>query len=370
VAVLEFIPAGDFRTCLERDAEELLACLRSGAWKAAQVMAASLIQAVLAEYLVSAGKISEQDIERLSLTELLEYCRDRQILSQRTVDLAAFLRPPAEYLSPLRSVRPHALADETSARIAQALLEIVINEVSQHQRQNYRYTAEQLLGKLRSDPAADSILPHLLNRTGRQELDRLVLDLLPRTYLDIARSDEPGREETLGRLELCYRLALDSAPDELKRQAARRFVEVLENESEFVVQCYQTAFFRGADLAYLEPEQRRLVKAHFLASLEKRPSANLIRAAGGMGSFLENEQEVRGFFLPLLLGLIQTSDKDTAAAAEKGLLQEYGRLGIAFQRNVRGWISRLRWSLKAVEDPAAAQLEALESMLDRTQAAA
>ncbi len=346
MAAFDFIASDQMRACLQRDAEELIACLRAGAWKAAHVIAGSLIQATLVDYLANSGHAGAGQAARLGFTELLEICRAKEILSARTVELAGFLRPWDEYLSPAAAVRTAATADETSARIAQAVLEIVINEVSSRCREQFHYTAEQAVAKVLSDPTSDAILGYLVTKISRTEMERLLLDVLPKTYLDTLRQEGGNAGPALHRLERCYRLAVDAAPEEVKRAAARRFVDVLENESEFVVQTYQWHFFRGGDLAYLEPEQRAMVVAHLLAVLQQRAPAALAAACEGIGPYLESEQDVRSFFAALVAGLLGAQEGAEAAAIERRILEETARLSDANRTGILNWLGRLRWSVE------------------------
>ena len=346
MAAFDFIDSDQLRACLERDAEELLACMRAGAWKAAHVIAGSLVQATLVDYLVGSGKIGEDEALRFSLPELLEICGKQQVLSTRTVDLAGFLRPYGDYLSPTARVRLRAEADETSARIAQALLELVINEVSSHKREHYRFTAEQVVAKVRSDRSSSPILAHLVGKVSRAGMERLLLELLPHAYLETARLDEPSAAETLQRLEQCYRVAFEAAPAELKAGATRRFVEVLENESEYVVRCYQTHFFRGSDLAFLDTEGRSIVQAHFFATLEKTITLPIVNVAAGFGAFLQTEEHVRAFFVPLVLSLLTPGDEALSAGAARRVVEEARLLSDEHRRSVESWVGRLRWSLQ------------------------
>jgi hypothetical protein len=262
------------------------------------------------------------------------------------VDLASFLKPYDDYLSSSSAVRVQAATDETSARIAQALLEIVINEVSSHKREHYRFTAEHVVSKVRSDRSSSAILEHLVSKVSRAGLERLLLELVPQAYLETARAAEPDSAATLLRLEHCYRAAVEAAPAELRAAAARRFVEVLENESEYVVQCYRTRFFRGSDLAFLDEQGRSVVKAHFFDTLEKQVTLPLANAVEGFGAFLGTEEEVRAFFVPLVLSLLGQEDEVLAAGIIRRVVDESRLLAPGHRRGVEGWVNRLRWTLE------------------------
>jgi hypothetical protein len=364
MAAFDFIVASDLRASLETDAEELVRCMRVGAWKSAHILAASLIQATLVDFLVSAGVAAEDDLCRLSLIRLLDLCRTQQVLSPRTVELAGFLRLPSDFLSPNSRLRVEAVTDETGARIAQTLLEIVINEVSSHRRETSRFSADQVVTKIQSDSSAVAIFEHLLRKLCRAELDRLLIESLPKAYFETVKSGDPQSAGALERIELCFRLAFDSAPAELKRKVAAKFLSILENESEYVIQSYQCSFFRASDLQFLDEEGRAIVKAHFLANLAKQVSLPLLNAAAGMAEFLETEEESRAFFVPLVTSLVEQSDERLAAATLRRIGEELARLSGQNRKNIAGWIGRLRRSLEQdPREPGAAAIARLESAL-------
>ncbi|HSW50151.1 MAG TPA: hypothetical protein VLH09_08250 [Bryobacteraceae bacterium] len=288
--------------------------MKAGAWKAAHVLAGSLIHSALVAHLTASGEAGEEESLRMPFSGLLDLCRARQVLSPRTLDLAVFIRPYADLLSANGGVRLSAVTDETSARIAQALLEIVINEIASHQREMFRHNADRIVAKLQSDPCSSAIIPHLIGRISRVELERLLLDLIPKAYFETAKLAAPEAGERLRLLEQCYRAAFDASPLDLKAAVSRRFVQVVENESEYVVQCYEGSFFRGSDLSFLDPEGRALILAHFLAGLEKTVTLALVRSSAGIGEFLVTEEDVRAFFVPLVLRLLSTGDEELSAA--------------------------------------------------------
>ncbi|MGQ9634935.1 MAG: hypothetical protein ACUVXB_11905 [Bryobacteraceae bacterium] len=364
MATFEFVASDDYRACLERDAEELVQCMKAGAWKSAHVMASSLIQAVLTEYLGSAGLCSEAQLRSMPLAGLLDLCRREQVLTSRTVELAAFLRPFSDFLSPVASVRLEAATDETGARIAQALLEIIVNEVSSHRRETYQYSAEKIVTKVLSDASVMAIADHLLRKLSRAELERLLLELLPKAYLEAARSNESQTQELLPRLASFFRMAFDAAPEELKRQTAAQFLAVLENESEFVVQAYQAAFFRASDLEYLDEQARATIKTHFLSCLSKPLTPALVAASAGMGRFLASENEARAFFVPMVTQLLQYDGEAMQTALEHRILEEFSHLAPLLRKSLLSWVARLRWSLeKEGSGQAAATLQRLEKRL-------
>ncbi len=338
--------------------------MKAGAWKSAHVMASSLIQATLVDYLVSSGRISEERVLASTFPQLLEICRQEQVLTTRTVDLATFIRPYSDFLSPDSRTRLQAATDETGARIAQALLEIVINEVSAHKRDVYQQTAEQIVAKLQSDPSSVAIMSHLLRKLNRVELKKLLLDLVPRAYYEAARPSDQPPGEILRNLEQCFREAFDLAPADLKILVAKRFLQILENESEYIVQCYESAFFRGSDLRLLDQEERTVVKTHLFSSLSKRVTRQLVDSSSGIAEFLETESDARSYFAPLVLRLLEVHDDSLAAAIIKRISEEFRLLSEGNRKSIWSWIGRLGWSLrKKGREHGAAILDRLESDL-------
>ena len=261
-------------------------------------------------------------------------------------------------------MRIEAATDETGARIAQALLEIVINEVSTTGGRRSSSRPEQVVSKIQSDSSALAILDHLLRKLGRAELEKLLLELLPKAYFETAKSGDPQTAGTLKRFELCFRQAFDSAPAELKRMVAAKFLSILENESEYIIQSYQSSFFRASDLQYLDDEGRAIVKAHFLANLAKQVSLPLLNASAGMAEFLGTEEESRAFFVPLVLSLIEQTDERLAAATLRRIGEELARLSGQNRKSIAGWIGRLRRSLQQdARERAVAVIARLESAL-------
>ena len=157
-------------------------------------------------------------------------------------------------------------------------------------------------------------------------------------------------------------MAFDLAPVELKRTVAQRFVNILENESEYVVQSYESSFLRGSDLQFLEEEARVIVKAHFFASLGKKVTLALVNAAAGMGEFLVSEEDARAFFVPLVLCLVDQKDHNLVSAAVKRISEEYELLPASSRKSVGSWIGRLQWSLQK-EGRRPEAFERLESAL-------
>ena len=364
MATFEFISSEELLRSLEKDTEELVACMEARAWKAAHVLAGSIIQAMLIDYLCSFWHASEADALKMSFTELLAFCRDLDVLSSRTVDLSASISSYLNFIHPNGRIRLHETATENRARIAQALLEIIVNEIAVRRQITSGATAEQIVAKLQADPSAAAIIHHIIRKTSQHELKRLLLEVAPKTYLELAQTPAAESVPVLRNLQQCFRLGFELAPEELKQQVARRFISVLEEESEFAVRVYETCLFRASDLRYLDENDRNVVKAHFFASLAAEVTPALLEAAAGMGSHLVSDEDTRAFFVPLVMRLLETDREPLRAAILKRFREEYARASETSRRSVLSWLNRLKgFLLQEGRRPAIAALELLQATL-------
>ena len=171
----DFITSEDFRCSLESDYDEMTACLKVGAWKAVHVLAGSIIEALLIDFLLAEAIVSREDALKLDLGSALTLGRDKKIISQRTFDLSSVVRSYRNLIHPGRTIRLNERVSQDSAKVAEALVSIVLTEVERQKREHYGYTAEQIVSKLERDSSADAILPHLMQKTNSVEIERLLL---------------------------------------------------------------------------------------------------------------------------------------------------------------------------------------------------
>ncbi len=206
----------------------------------------------------------------------------------------------------------------------------------------------------------------MIGRLSRVEIARLLTEVIPKAYFETTKVAAPEAEGSLRRMEHCYRVAFEAAPRDLRGAVARRLVQVVENESEYVVERYEGAFFRGSDLSFLDEEGRAIVTAHFLASLEKNVTLPLVSASAGMGEFLTTEENARAFFVPLVVCLLSEGGEALSAAIVNRVSEELGRLPEQFRKSTSGLIGRLLHSTFAEERSSAAAAR-LESALSRSR---
>lgn len=373
MALFDFMTDEDFRASLEADYHELDLCMKAGAWKAVHVLAGSIIETILLDYLLAIdyAKQTSTKLLELRLYDIINICKTERILSNKSADLSHIIREYRNLIHPEKMRRIQGTADENGAVVAQALVKMVVEDVAARRREIHGNTAEQLVTKIMRDPSVTSILGHLLKNTKEFEMKRLLLKVLPDRYFYIVDPDNwpdgavPSKT-TLSNLEACYRLAFDAVSEETKKEVAKQFVRILQEESADVVACYETAFFRGKDLAYYSAEDAQLVKHHFFSRIKEGMTSSLLRAMEGIGKYLTPEEIDELFVDPFVQSMISTEVDISADKAKDVFLAEFHKMDSTAEdkvaKRLKDWIGFLEQ--KAESDVEAEMIKDLLTSVD------
>ncbi len=145
----DFITDEQFRASLLSDCRELQVCLESQAWKAVHVLAGSIIEALLVEYLVvSQGKAVAKNPLNMTLDEAIKACVAAKVLTDRSAKLSDVVRDYRNLIHPGRVIRLNEQYGQDTAQIAVSLVAIITAEVAAKRKENYGPTAEQIVRKL------------------------------------------------------------------------------------------------------------------------------------------------------------------------------------------------------------------------------
>lgn len=265
----DFITDDRFRASLQSDYKEMEKAVEVGAWKAAHVLAGSIVEALLVEYLlVSDIKPSGKDPLTIALSEAIKACEGAKVITPRTASLSDVVRDYRNLIHPGRIIRLQETYGESSARIATSLVEIIAAEVAQKRQENYGLTAEQIVRKISIDERALPLIPHLLSETKEHERRRLVNGIIAKAYKAEAAADWLADGSTLNTMKKCYRQTLSSLPEKDQAEVATRFAQMVRQESSGSITSYADAFFSCADIRHLRPNDKALVKNHIFARLE------------------------------------------------------------------------------------------------------
>lgn len=323
MADFDFIRSADLRACLDSDYEELQLVLGVGANKAALVLAGSIVEALLCDYLLAYGPRGKGHKEplKMQLGEMIDTCHGLGVLSDKNRDLCSAVRHYRNLIHAGRLTRLNETADESSARVAASLVEIVSDAISRAFGERRGLTCEQIVKKIESDPTSIPIMSHLLGPCRGEELSRLVLDVLPERYrAAVLASDSPdGLTETTRAYRACYETAFRKAPVKVKKAAASQVVEIVRQEPIGIVLHFEDAFLMAESLRHLGVHDRNTLKAHLLERLKTARSEFIIRASSGIGPHLEDDDAL-GFAYALALATARGED---ALACQRLLVTEF-----------------------------------------------
>jgi hypothetical protein len=118
-----FLSDEQFRNSLIEDFKEMQKSLESQSWKAVHVLAGSIIEALLIEYLVVSGlTFNGKDPLKLTLDEAIQACVSAKVLQKSTAALCDVIREYRNLIHPGRMIRLSQSATPEGATIASTLV--------------------------------------------------------------------------------------------------------------------------------------------------------------------------------------------------------------------------------------------------------
>lgn len=359
----DFITDEGLRNSLSSDFQELNICYDGRAWKGVHVFAGSIVEALLIELLIAEGFATREVALKMDLSAAASVCKDKKIISERTSDLLTVIRGYRNLIHPGRQVRLNEVIDQNSAEVAKALVNMVSQEIEKRRRENYGYTAEQIVSKLERDSSAEILLSHLLSKTNETETERLLLSVLPTAY-QRGLEEEFGPPSLLPSFRTCFRLAFDQAIDVTKRKVIVRFSKMLKEGSEQEILLYENAFLVASDLHYLDVEDAEIVKKHLLARLKSSVDEDLVRTIQGLGQFLMQD-EVPSFVDPLIVAMRKYTKQQLSKAIQERIEGEWmatsSPIDALLVKRIEDWIALYRE--KEIESEVQ-RLEQIKSNID------
>lgn len=352
----EFITLKAFREALVRDYSEMQTCAQAQAWKSVHVLAGSIIESLLVDHVLSAALTakSKKDPLRMDLAELVALCVTEKVVTERTADLCSVIRSYRNLIHPGRTIRlAEPQPSMKSAQIALALVDLIVEDIAKSRQSKLGLTAEQVVSKVTRDKSSLAILQHLLKDVTAEEVERLVVELLPQAHAAaLNQSDDPfGDDERAKRLENAYRKTLESAPREVRERAASEFVRVLREEDGETVSRYTRTFFRPEDLAFVHPTQVAMIRQHLLSCVPPSHDADSLRFVDGIAPHLVPD-DVPAWLDPFVrTGLSAKADQRTKAVVRAHLFEAMGRTTADVDKSVDArletWIGHLQRSSAA-----------------------
>jgi hypothetical protein len=326
MAVFDFIAAPELRQSLEDDYAEMQRSLGAENWKSAQVMAGSIVEAILVDYLLATPGVSrpKKDPLRYELGEAISVCLSEGAITQRTADLCSVIRY-RNLIHPGRVVRTgEAPPTENSAKIADSVVQLIVEDVSENRRVTVGLTAEQIVSKIERDPGVLPILKHLLEDASSQERERLVISEIPTEYLRLMFSmDDPaGLDAKLQRLSKAYRVTLEELDENARSRSAEQFVKVLREADGETVSMYSDRLFEIEDMEHLDKAHIEMVKNHLISRIPNVHTEESLKNIRGLGAYIHPE-DVENWIDPLVRAVIASTATRALQTAAREFLVDY-----------------------------------------------
>jgi hypothetical protein len=289
----DYVEHAGFRSSLESDYREMKRCVELEAWKSAQVLAGSIVEGLLMDYLVSRpdANSSDEKILKLDLSDAIAKCREQKAISDRTADLCAVIRSYRNLIHPARLIRlREASPTKASCDIAVSLIELILDDIRASRRLSVGLTADQVLAKVVNDSKSAVLIKHLLADVRESQLFRLATLLLPEA---LARyEDDFDDVEIIHRIRVTFRAAFEALPESRKTEVADGFAMLLRSGSDSEIDRYRRGLFRAPDIRLVSPQYREMVKDHLLTSLGPSITLEDMRSAVGIATFLSVEDAI------------------------------------------------------------------------------
>lgn len=340
----DYITSPEFRASIFSDYEEMQKSAASQSWKSAQVLAGSIVECLLIDYLISTPNPARpsKDPLKMDLSEAINICKEEKVISDRTADLCSVIRSYRNLIHPGRMVRLNeSLPDQNTCDIAVALIDIIVSEVSKTRRATAGLNGEQILSKVLRDANCLSILPHLMNEVNDEQRLSLLLNLLPQAYFDYQDIDE--FDVTKERISSAFRSIFEFATIEIKKTVAQKYVKILKEEDGDSVDNYKKAFFKANDLEFIDESSFKMVREHLLAAVPQVHNSISIRSISGIGGFLGID-DCMVWFDPFMKALVSpTARPHIKKIVREAFIEEIfytkHEVDAKLQKRIKDWIN-------------------------------
>jgi hypothetical protein len=289
----DFIAAQDLRESLDTDYSEMQRDFEAKAWKSANVIAGSIVEALLIDYLLNLPSADTAAILKLSLADAIKACLASGAITERNADLCSVIKSFRNLIHPGRMIRlQEPQPTRTSAQVAVSLVDLIVDDVAKARRASAGLTAEQIASKVARDSHTTSIVAHLLREVRPDQQVRLLTKVLPDAYRAVIEQQQHDFVdlEAKARLPALFRSAFLSGDDALRRRTMQEFVRILREEDGDWVANFGDAFVHGAYVEWVEDARRDMVCEHLIAraSATKIHTTESLRLVEGIGPWLKD----------------------------------------------------------------------------------
>jgi hypothetical protein len=419
----EFISSEDLRESLEGDCVELTKAISASMWKSACILAGSIAEAVLMDYIAVVSncnvEVENLAVGNIGLQKLIDAAigvdvmgneqppdagwefaqlagkgatarksgtsnslRTAYVMSSAVADFRNLIHPG-------RELRLKEHVDENLALAARAFTLRLCSDLSKESAARYPYKAEDILEKAKRDASARTILETMLGKTRPAEITRLLDKVAPDAFQEeCRRPDETlerisaypcdyDSEESQGYEDMCaaaelsrkadaqvYRIAFDWGTAAQKRAGLHTIAHLLTTSESGAVVKLETELLQMTDLEYASDEDKKLIVGDVLDRVcSKETGKEILRCAAGLGQWIPADRGEEFVCALLSKKFRPRVDSDTRAAAYRLLECEYEHMSSATQAVVFRSVAEYRNTVPSRPDRQA-DAKAVDELLE------
>lgn len=343
MSIFDFIAQKDFRASLDADYAEVTSCLERGAWKSVLVLAGSMVETLLVDYLVStpvSGRKAKDPLA-ITLSEAIAVCKSEKVLSERSADLCAVVKSYRNLIHPGRVVRMNEpRPNKDSATVAFTLVHMIADELGNARAEKVGMTAAQIVSKILKDKNSLSILPHLLGETSEAQRANMLMDLIPLAH-ETANDDEFVNSDA-DRLAKAFSITFGVSTDATKKSVADGFVAMLKESDSSHVETYTATFYSPSFFPFLDDAGRRFVLDYLFGRVARIHTDTSLSLLDGLEEYLTPDDAVR-WTDPFVRLVISPSSKDLLKVRgqrvfSRSMMRTMGIFDAAVKARLKTWL--------------------------------
>ena len=318
--LLNYIAADDLRDSLLSDYREMEAASKAESWKCVQVLAGSIIEALLIDYLLAinySGK-TESEILKMELSQTISACLAERLLDSTTDNLCIVIRDYRNLIHPGRIMRLQTDVTQESAEIAIRLVKMIAWKIAKRRQEQYGYTAQEVMAKIEGDSVAfPMVLPALLKKLPDSERKRLLFKMLPERNSQLRANIEaghtfgfdPATDNQISCLSVCFRELIKVTDSDTLRELGRKYIRILQSGTEAERRHYELSFFRASDIPFIASGDQETVITHMFSILNNL-TLEYLECIDGIGKYVSNAKPLEPQFDAIINAAIENTNID------------------------------------------------------------
>ncbi|MCC4635269.1 hypothetical protein [Xanthomonas dyei] len=363
-----YITTPELRRSLSSDYAEMQKNFKSQAWKSVQVLAGSIVEALLVDYLTwsNSNASNSKNPLNMAFTDLIDACKSQGAIKSATADMCSVIKTYRNLIHPGRLVRLEEVQpDSDSATVAVSLVNIINRDIENSRRKKAGLTAEQIYQKLVSDKDVIPVLPHLIAELSEHEKKRLLTEVLPQHNLQLHHeymsSDGFGDAPNKAGFKSCYQEALKSSDSHTQTEAIKYFNDLILHGIGEDITLFRKTFFKATYLAYADAKQRKVIKSHLLGTCPKIHDHESSSILIGIAPYLE-KSEITQWVQPHYLAIIDPRVKSSSQVKDT-FIDEFWLLEPECRKQLESYLNILKATTEGRTNAQTVRAH-LDSMID------